>query len=100
MKGYKLYDLHVNTMFVSRNVVFHENIFPFALRHHTSHNASVLPLPIPIHDSPIPSLDPLPTNYFPSSHINTSPFSSINSPTEQYHPLQKLHHSPVESLLG
>ncbi|KAL3568072.1 hypothetical protein D5086_030723 [Populus alba] len=47
--------------------------------------AYVLPLPIPIHDSAIPSLNPLHTNYFPLSHINTSPSSSsnINPPTEQ-----------------
>ena len=85
MKGYKLYDLHLNTLFVSRDVVFHENIFPFALRHHTSSTDSVLPLPIPIHDSAITSLDPLLINSFPLSCINNSPSSSsnINPPTEQ-----------------
>jgi hypothetical protein len=30
MKGYKLLNIHTNSIFVSRNVVFHEHIFPFA----------------------------------------------------------------------
>jgi hypothetical protein len=30
MKGYKLLNIHTNSVFVSRNVVFHEHIFPFA----------------------------------------------------------------------
>lgn len=30
IKGYKLFDLSTNTIFVSRDVVFHEHIFPFA----------------------------------------------------------------------
>ncbi|KAL3569192.1 hypothetical protein D5086_029082 [Populus alba] len=84
MKGYKLYDLHLNSLFVSRNVVFHENVFPFALRHPTSHTAFALPLPIPIPDSAITSLDPLHINSLPLNNITTSPSSSsnINCPTE------------------
>jgi hypothetical protein len=29
-KGYKLYNLSTNSVFVSRNVIFHETVFPFA----------------------------------------------------------------------
>ena len=29
IKGYKVLDLSTNTIFISRDVVFHENIFPF-----------------------------------------------------------------------
>ena len=84
MKGYKLYDLHLHTVFVSRDVVFHENIFPFALKHPISPTNPVLPLPIPIHDSTIPLLDPLLTNSFPLSSINDSPSSSSNmNPTTE-----------------
>jgi hypothetical protein len=38
MKGYKLLNIHINSMFISRNVVFHESIFPFASKdfHHDS----------------------------------------------------------------
>jgi hypothetical protein len=31
MKGCKLLNIHTNSIFVSRNVVFHEHIFPFVL---------------------------------------------------------------------
>jgi hypothetical protein len=30
MKAYKLLNIHTNSTFISRNVVFHETIFPFA----------------------------------------------------------------------
>jgi hypothetical protein len=30
MKGYKLYNLSTNSTFISRNVIFHEIIFPYA----------------------------------------------------------------------
>jgi hypothetical protein len=30
MKGYKLFNLHNKIIFVSRNVVFHEHVFPFS----------------------------------------------------------------------
>jgi len=83
MKGYKLYDLHLNTVFVSRDV-FHENIFPFALIYLISPNDSVLPLPIPIHDSANPLLDPLLTNSFSLSSINDSLSISHNmNPTTE-----------------
>jgi hypothetical protein len=70
MKGYKLYDLNLHTVFVSRDVVFHENIFPFALKYPVFTTDSVLPLPIPMHESTLPLLDPLLTNYLPSCSSN------------------------------
>jgi len=30
IKGYKLYNLHTKSVFISRNVIFHEHVFPFA----------------------------------------------------------------------
>lgn len=30
MKGYKLYDQHTKEIFISRDVMFYEDIFPFA----------------------------------------------------------------------
>jgi hypothetical protein len=30
IKGYKLYNLHTKSVFISRHVIFHEHIFPFA----------------------------------------------------------------------
>jgi len=78
IKGYKLYDLHLHTVFVSRDVVFHEHIFPFALKYPISPTNSILPLPIPMHESAIPSLDPLLTNSFLLNSINALPSSSSN----------------------
>lgn len=31
MKGYKLFDLHSKEVFVSRDVIFHESLFPFVV---------------------------------------------------------------------
>jgi hypothetical protein len=41
MKGYKLLNIHTNYVFVSRNVVFHEHIFPFASNDFTHSNDAV-----------------------------------------------------------
>jgi hypothetical protein len=85
IKGYKLYDLNLNTVFVSRDVIFHEAIFPFALKNHVSSTDSVLPLPLPLHESIAPFLDPRASASFPfhsatHSPSNSSSFSpSLNS---------------------
>ncbi|KAG8650605.1 hypothetical protein MANES_07G054076v8 [Manihot esculenta] len=56
-KAYKLYNLTVDTIFVSRVIAFYEHIFPFS----TSPLAPTVMLPIPIHDlEHVPSL-PLPS---------------------------------------
>lgn len=44
-KGYKLYNLHTKTFFVSHDVIFHESIFPF--QHPTPHKTSFLTFPLP-----------------------------------------------------
>jgi hypothetical protein len=31
VKGYKLYDTSFNIFFISRDVIFHEDIFPYSL---------------------------------------------------------------------
>ena len=67
MKGYKLYDLNLHTVFISKDVVFHENIFHFALKNPLSANDSVLHLPVPMHESTISLLDPLLSNPSPTS---------------------------------
>lgn len=50
MKGYRLFDIENKRFFVSRDVVFHENVFPF----HTVHMDDVLS--DPFHDIVLPSL--------------------------------------------
>ena len=101
MKGYKLYDLNLHIVFVSRDVVFHENIFPFALKNPPSANDSVLPLPVPMHESTIPLLDPLLSNSSP-----TSPSNQNSTSEPAYHLLwicylqNHLYLNLAESLLG
>jgi hypothetical protein len=52
-KGYKLYNLQTKSVFVSRNVIFHENIFPFAspsLLPSLAHDPVSASFPIPFDD--------------------------------------------------
>jgi hypothetical protein len=71
-KGYKLFDLHSHLVFISRDVVFHEFIFPFVVGLHnpssdgvflpssSSPPSSVLPNIIPdVPSSNFPIIDPL-----------------------------------------
>ena len=79
MKGYKLYDLTLHQVFISRNVIFHENIFPYALQHAPSATDSVLPIPVPVHESTLYSIDPFTSS---SSNLDTtSPSSTTSSPS-------------------
>ncbi|XP_060969595.1 uncharacterized protein LOC133036851 [Cannabis sativa] len=58
VKGYKLYDLNTNQCFISRNVVFHENIFPFKKLNTDSNN-----------------MDPFTQIVLPNSMINNTPIA-------------------------
>ena len=53
VKGYKLFDLDTHSFFVSRDVVFHESIFPYAS--YSSGLSSSNPLPLPC-APPVPAL--------------------------------------------
>ena len=49
IKGYKPYDLNLKYVFVSRDVIFHESIFPYAIKYPDSTSVSadsIIPLPI------------------------------------------------------
>jgi hypothetical protein len=51
IKGYKLYYSNIKSMFVSIDVIFHESIFPYAIKYHNSTSISIdLVIPLPIHD--------------------------------------------------
>ncbi|XP_075077902.1 uncharacterized protein LOC142164245 [Nicotiana tabacum] len=76
-KGYKLLDLQSKTIFISRNVVFYEDIFPFS-------SLSLEPPIFPkefstIHDQthPFPQYDNQPSS---EPDLNPSPSLSITSP--------------------
>lgn len=83
-KAYRLYDLDTNVIFTSRDVIFHETIFPFAATHHTINQPIVLPLPlpdIPYHASTQPSPSIPPTDPTPSSRSQLNDSISINPTT-------------------
>lgn len=88
-KGYKVLDLESNVVSVSRNVIFHENTFPFmnvpsSEPKHDLFSSSVLPMPIPValdsndlvHSSSIPA---------PALHPSLSPQTdqSTSAPSSQ-----------------
>ena len=70
-KGYKLYDLITHKFFTSRDVIFHEHIFPYTSPTHATQ--PVMPLVYPS-----PTLDPLITD-FPLPHY-TDPSDPISLP--------------------
>ncbi|XP_019242470.1 PREDICTED: uncharacterized protein LOC109222582, partial [Nicotiana attenuata] len=103
-KGYRLYNLKTKQFLVSRDVVFHEDVFPFSSSSHvpqtpvtfpppspSSHISDSLPLTSPTPDlihpnpdpaSPVPSSPSIPI-FAPSSlspALITSPFSDPTSP--------------------
>lgn len=55
IKGYKLYDLHSHSIFISRDVTFHEHIFPYSKQPLSTSNSSNPFLPLPCAPS-IPSV--------------------------------------------
>ncbi|GAA0160212.1 hypothetical protein LIER_16816 [Lithospermum erythrorhizon] len=79
-KGYKLYDLNSHKILVSRDVVFHENVFTYAQSVPTSVVANLIP--INPSDSLVPLFDDIPiTNSSPvvdhSQNINSQQPQSI-----------------------
>ena len=84
-KGYKVMDLDSGEIFTSRDITFHENIFPFQ-----THSTAPPEKPNPTHDSPIYDvLDPIyiPTivsdvsENVPSNITNVQPISHDNDNT-------------------
>jgi len=73
VKGYTLFNLHTKTVFISRNVIFHETVFPYfsKLLNPTADGCFVLPNSIP--DFSFPDIAPasIPT---PISTSQSSPY--------------------------
>lgn len=70
IKGYKLYDIHINQFFFSRDVIFHEDVFPF---HSITPQEDLL--------DPFPNLVlPIPENDVPLFHLKliTLPQQTVN----------------------
>jgi hypothetical protein len=117
VKGYKLLDLATHKIFISRDVIFHENIFPFQNRtpipdfstflHTSSSPISHFSLPsynttdIPVF-SAVPSSAPVPFSSLPSisSQTNTTDmpiFSDLDHGSPSPSPLPIPSHDPVET---
>ena len=76
IKGYKLMDLNTNKILVSRNVIFHETIFPFqVLPQHPETHSFMFPLSQSFSDSPST------TSFFNSYHNVGSASPPNNSPS-------------------
>ncbi|KAL2236700.1 UNVERIFIED_CONTAM: Retrovirus-related Pol polyprotein from transposon RE2 [Sesamum indicum] len=69
-KAYKVYDLETKSIFVSKNVIFHEDQFPFS-----THNTAPISVPLPN----IPLTDDVDDILPPSSSSSGSP-PSLDSP--------------------
>ena len=99
-KGYNVLDLDTHTVSFTRNVIFHESIFPFALSPLVSNIFSQDVLPLPVPDPLFPaSFDIAPDPIFPDtssfpSHLH-EPTSHVSSSSEQSGSLP--HSSPVHS---
>ena len=61
-KGFLLYDLKNREVFISKHVIFHENVFPFHTYSHPN-DTSLGAIPLPLHH-PVPD-DKLPTVHQP-----------------------------------
>jgi hypothetical protein len=94
VKGYKVLDLHTHSTFISRDVVFHESIFPFS---HSSFPNSVSPqnqnfvLP-----HPVSNITPTHSASLPTFELNSSTISDSSSAPSSHSPLSS---DPVESSL-
>ncbi|KAL0314938.1 UNVERIFIED_CONTAM: Retrovirus-related Pol polyprotein from transposon RE1 [Sesamum angustifolium] len=75
--AYKLYDIHNQTLIVSRDVVFHESVFSYASSATTPNPSDSSPLPLPLSDFP-PSIDSTLTDSTPIS--DHSPSDSMHFP--------------------
>jgi hypothetical protein len=73
IKGYKIFDIHSKSILISRDVVFHENIFPFQTSSFppTDDIISSQVLPIPVPQSSCDSL------VFPSSTVSHSNITHV-----------------------
>lgn len=92
-KGYKLLDLESNRIFISRNVLFHEDSFPLKkdytpenyLKSFTSIDSRLSGTFNPSSSPPSPNI-PSPTQHTPSPPQNTNSSHSIPSPPSEISP--------------
>ncbi|XP_060210901.1 uncharacterized protein LOC132637900 [Lycium barbarum] len=107
-KGYIVYSLTSKLTFVSRDIVFHEHIFSFALN--STSTPSILPSSLSLYFAdpvPVPSHSPIPPSALDSLSSSTSNFPSTDpqppplpnpSPISSPYPAQPVHPPPPPEL--
>ena len=84
VKGYKVFDIESHTIIVSRDVIFHENVFPFVLN-----SCGSIQQPPSLPSSCVPAVNPL---FYPI--IQSKPTSAI-----PHDSIIHIHHSLDDDLL-
>ncbi|KAA8547424.1 hypothetical protein F0562_003712 [Nyssa sinensis] len=70
-KGYRIYDIESHSIYTSRDVIFHEGIFPFRDVPQSSAPPSTV-IPLPVHDNGNFDFSPHPSPPVPNGHVDTS----------------------------
>lgn len=96
-KGYKVLDLGTGSLFTSRDITFHENIFPFHLNNfpptsNIPHSFTLDPIYIPTSSDPS---DIMPTHTTPPLNETHSPTTSPSSPTVSHLSPHLNHSAPL-----
>lgn len=90
-KGYKLYNLQTRTFFISRDVVFHENTFPF---HNLPHNDQMPDLfPDLVLPKPLPDITSEPV-LIPITTQNSPDTTTVQPPNEEPQPQSVVDNPP------
>ena len=88
VKGYKILNLFTRRIFISRDVIFHETIFPFISTPFSSSSHSNIPLP-----------HIFPSVASPFDHLNSFPhFDSIEDPIPIQNPISTTDTLPVPTI--
>lgn len=94
-KGWKLFDLEQETVFISRDVEFQENVFPFLDRQSSSSSPVLPPITLP---SSIDKEDGITQSTTPDT--SSPPETTVASGKENnYNPATE-HHEPIQETLG
>ncbi|KAL0451846.1 UNVERIFIED_CONTAM: Retrovirus-related Pol polyprotein from transposon RE1 [Sesamum latifolium] len=88
-KGYKVFDIANNVTYVSRDVVFHEHVFPYLTNTSTDHHPVLIPTPITDCTDALPPVPVVPPTPIAPSLDNTSSSPSLppTRPHRQKRPL-------------
>ena len=78
VKGYTLLNLLIKKFFLSRDVIFHETMFPFESTTYSPHSSLSLPHIFPLVATRPDFTSPLVPESFPSTHIDISVDSSTS----------------------